>query len=1694
MKWNNIKGQLSLLHGLLLLGPDAINFSQFACAKVISNEDINLSTIANRNILLNLSSQTWNCYEIYELACKLVDTEYFEDVRPLFELASRQCSELLCIALAMFNPSWNSILKEILVKLTCGFLLGQASSSVVLPRIWKLNPNIMLLCMVEMHRRDAACLSRLLDVAQDLKILSVVLDSKPYSFALDVAALASRRQHLNLDKWLTDSVLDKGDIFLKATAEFLIEKIKLQSTRFEKPVNIHFVPLSPEVITVFVRTLQAAPSTITSECQDILRTLFQLLSSEGLAISPRGPELATGISSSAPENTVFAQDVQDEVNALFEKIYTKEFPIEDVIELLKRLRASNSVRDQQLFSCFIQNLFDEYRFFAMYPDNELILTATTFGLIIKHQLISHVPLGVGLRYVLEALKKPTAHKLFKFGVQALIQFQRRLYEWPQYCSHLLQIPHLCQSYPDLVSFLQSVIAGNPHSNLPFPEEEASSGTQGVEVAGSDGSSVLASRAQITAPNELVRERILFVLNNLSTANLDQKVIELRRVLTPVHFPWFAQYLVVKRASSEVNYHPLYVLLIESFGDDRLLEHVMKETFTNIEALLKDNKTLNSSSERLLLKNLGMWLGSLTLARNRPILHDDFSLKDTLIDAIVSSKLLIVIPFACKVLEQGIHGRVFRPFNPYLMGTLRLLVELYKYADLKLNLKFEIEVLCKNLGLDIKNVKPTNLLKDVNRLHRTTRQLPASGMPSSSGAFAGSSSTLPEFIVMPLINSLAALLQANRLNPQDFSNLIKIFPMAVEYALREMAFSVSERSINIAAVTARAIISKDFPAKLDIKYIKSCALGLTQYLASSLALTSFKESVRPAILSNIRTFVQIAELNNPFSDMAWMSLIEENIENISSFIESGTADKVANDFDQIFNSEWISKSTAADAPRTYETYEAILSHKRYSRPVNLSLSDVKIIAPGEYDQLVNGLRALSVQSPIPYAPAEHVQQPPAPKPAAAPIVNSTISVPDVLDIFVKLLGHIERACSSCEEKNVSKLHPDSEIRRLMKQVIPLASSQPSHRDEVCLLMCQRLMQLLYKNMNALFADVIILLLVKIFEFSAKVAKEVTTWIIYAEDDRKYNVLATWSLFNSGLVYVLDYDAQLARQVEKSPESTSNFAVNLIRRCVFDEPAVAAPYDFVYSLDALKTAYGQTKAESIKALLDDLSAKTHTLHLAVDSKQSRDAVVFWFTDWFRLCQYPSISDKLVESFMTQLFERGFFRDESFAKNFFQVCTESAVEIFVRQRRSPAILSYRSVEAYARLTIQILQWCTRPEVQQTMSSTPRELLIIALKIMGIILAQGFDQSMDYLQKPFSRFIFCFIGFADEEIAKSKESSAWILDVVADFLCSISPLKMPKFSFAWFEALTHPALFSHLLQAASGQDLLVAAFIDLFDFLSPIAAQVSFHEPTFVFYKGLLKTFAIILHDKPEFFVSRHVELCAHIPREFVQLRNLVLSAVPFGAVLPDPLSPGLKIDTLEGMKSKPEINMEFIVRALRDTSLMGLADEPNSALLQISSISDQLTDAVISHAFVAYCGYKVGQNMNDSSMKSMTLLLCSVLTIANSEIRNELLTAMANHLRYPNCLTYFFSCVLLYSFRQSEDNEKLSSQLVRVLLERLIVYRPHPWGLMITFMELIRNPEYRFWQQSIIKSSHEVQKMFETVAKSCLIKIPAAEPAYS
>ncbi len=85
---------------------------------------------------------------------------------------------------------------------------------------------------------------------------------------------------------------------------------------------------------------------------------------------------------------------------------------------------------------------------------------------------------------------------------------------------------------------------------------------------------------------------------------------------------------------------------------------------------------------------------------------------------------------------------------------------------------------------------------------------------------------------------------------------------------------------------------------------------------------------------------------------------------------------------------------------------------------------------------------------------------------------------------------------------------------------------------------------------------------------------------------------------------------------------------------------------------------------------------------------------------------------------------------------------------------------------------------------------------------------------------------------------------------------------------------------------------------------------------------------------------------------------------------------------------------------------------------------------------------------------------------------LNAIANQLRYPNSHTHYFSCTLLYLFAES-NTEAIQEQITRVLLERLIVNRPHPWGLLVTFIELIKNPAFKFWNHEFVRCAPEIEK---------------------
>ena len=53
----------------------------------------------------------------------------------------------------------------------------------------------------------------------------MLLNGTPFAFVIDLACLASRREYLKLDKWLTDKIREHGEPFIQACVTFLKRRV-----------------------------------------------------------------------------------------------------------------------------------------------------------------------------------------------------------------------------------------------------------------------------------------------------------------------------------------------------------------------------------------------------------------------------------------------------------------------------------------------------------------------------------------------------------------------------------------------------------------------------------------------------------------------------------------------------------------------------------------------------------------------------------------------------------------------------------------------------------------------------------------------------------------------------------------------------------------------------------------------------------------------------------------------------------------------------------------------------------------------------------------------------------------------------------------------------------------------------------------------------------------------------------------------------------------------------------------------------------------------------------------------------------------------------------------------------------------------------------------------------------------------------
>jgi CCR4-NOT transcription complex subunit 1 len=299
-------------------------------------------------------------------------------------------------------------------------------------------------------------------------------------------------------------------------------------------------------------------------------------------------------------------------------------------------------------------------------------------------------------------------------------------------------------------------------------------------------------------------------------------------------------------------------------------------------------------------------------------------------------------------------------------------------------------------------------------------------------------------------------------------------------------------------------------------------------------------------------------------------------------------------------------------------------------------------------------------------------------------------------------------------------------------------------------------------------------------------------------------------------------------------------------------------------------------------------------------------------------------------------------------------------------------------------------------------------------------------------------------------------------------------------------------LIEGQKGWNIAHQLLIDHLLFLEPHIKRGEMVPSVKKLYEGTLRVFLVLLHDFPSFLAGYHLSFCNVIPYTCIQFRNLVLSASPKGMLPPDPFTPNLKIDLLPEISQSPVVLSNILgpIESFRGHLDAFLKDGQNRSFL--SSLPMLLlkegttgVDAPKVSSLVMYVGIHAlarQQNSQISLSRTPEMEVLQKLMDFDDKGRYICLNAIANQLRYPSSHTHYFSCVMLYLFSESKD-VAVKEQATRVLLERLILHRPHPWGLLVTFIELIKNQRYGFWNYPFTRCATEIEKVFESVARSCM-----------
>ncbi|KAJ8607707.1 hypothetical protein MRB53_040095 [Persea americana] len=1089
-------------------------------------------------------------------------------------------------------------------------------SAFVFHILWKRDRTWLSARLLDLYRANSLNLPMMFEHIQEQGWLHDLI-ALNNDLSLDLAAFAHGKGLFDLDTWLANT--GQSITVLHALTRFLDARATdEQQVHRDAPPTA--TPLTVKSVYSLLSFLNRAelPEADRIQLQRVCVSAYPRLINYGSGYDAI-------IDDNGADGNAMSADADAKMQESFRVMYNGEMQVSEIIDMLKRYKTSEDPAEQDLFACMVFGLFDEFNCFGEYPVDALATTAALFGDIIKNNLLPQIPEQVGVAMVLEAVHDYDAeHGMFKFGLQALLHFQIRLKEWTLFAKCLLAIPALrgTEIYPIAERAARDGDDSKRHM-IADGIFEAEPTVRPFSCLSVDPP--LRDPDFYEEPSETDQEIVQFILNNLSDTTLDSKADELSSKLREPYQQWFAYYFVNTRVKPQLNYHGVYLELLDRLNDKMLWAEVLRETYASVVHML------NAQS---------------TMSRPR------------------TERLPLVIPFVCKVLAAAKDSLVFKPPSAWTMEIVQVLAELYHHFELKIQLKFEIEILCDALGVKVASVEPSDAVR-TQPAEELEDELPFDiGAENNDGfsEFPYSRRAAPERYsanqMLPGLQDLVANLKHNYPLPGPNA--------ALEARLQEV-FSAA-----------------DFATEPDAEKLRSSAHVSVRSLAGSLALVTCKDPLRSGMTNNIRLMIERQMPEQQVHDGIILMFVNDNIEDVCRVVESAAEDASVGEIDaQIEDIVQARKDGtylepavprwASFVPDPFKlnanmgglNRDQLAIYQDFARPARamaLHLNNISQDSSRHAHDIVNEGYA-SMQTLTTPGEGSHL-----PRGSAAPLAHGQRmngftegnAVGDrIQDLTVEIIRNAQMIAAQTPAADPSQ---DRSIQdawtsiRMLLQGLPSSSREAFTKGPIA-----DLAGFIFSEPNPTVSNVLAEVLRLLCNFSDSAGQEAQSWYPRFEDERNLNPVASAVLIKYNLVDVKRIDAIVAFALLRRKPASLDFFGKLVDGLLLGHNTGNLRADFWSSMLALAKWPGDDLLiVHVNDIVQKLGSSPSARMNGSTNLDSQAQTGYILEEWMRLEQNGASKSSTL-AFLTQLLTSGIVSSNERLAIFLFSCVELSLDAF-------------------------------------------------------------------------------------------------------------------------------------------------------------------------------------------------------------------------------------------------------------------------------------------------------------------------------------------------------------------------------------------------------------------------------------------------